>query len=131
MKLHRILSSVALLVALSASSLFAGDQKNMSADELFNGCELALKATSGSGLTDVESLQAMRAMAYVDGYIDAIAMVQKTSPQVSIIDFTRQPSNEVILNRIVEAIHANPKVRTEGTARIVIMYVLRSLAANP
>jgi hypothetical protein len=67
----------------------------MSADELFNGCELAIKAASGTGLTDVESLQAMRAMAYVDGYIDAIAMVQKTSPQVSIIDFTRQPSDGI------------------------------------
>ena len=127
MKLLRIFSSVVLLVALSASSLFAEDQKDMSADELLNGCELALKGAGGSILTDADSLRATRTIAYVDGYIGAIKMIQEIMPKSTFMDFTRQPSKKVIYNRIVEVIHAHPKARAEGTARMVIMYVFREL----
>ncbi|RXK55143.1 hypothetical protein ESB00_04390 [Oleiharenicola lentus] len=120
---------ILILLLLANTSVFA--QSNpMTAEELFVGCELAIKKASGEKIGEIDSIKAMRAIAYVDGYFDSIAMVQNLNPQISIVDFSEQPTNAVILSRIVEAIRSNPRVRAEGTARIVVMHVARSITTK-
>ena len=120
---------IIIVLILATAPLFA-ESKPMTAEDLLVGCELAIKSANGEKLNEVEYLKASQSLAYVDGYFDSIAMVQNLNPQVSIVDFSRQPPNNIIINLVVEAIRSNPKVRAEGTARIVVMYVARSLAVK-
>jgi hypothetical protein len=117
-----------LLLLLFANTPLCSQSNPMTAEELRVGCEFVIKRASGEKISESDSLKAMRAISYVDGYFDSIAMVQNLNPQISIVDLSKQPTMAVILFRIVEAIRSNPSVRAGGTARIVVMHVARSLA---
>jgi len=119
-----------LLLFISASTSIFAQLNPMTAEELLVGCELAIKRANGEKIDEVDSIKAVRAISYVDGYFDSIAMVQNLNPQISILDFAKQPTNAVVLSKIVEAIRSNPRVRAEGTARIVVMHVARSITTK-
>ncbi len=127
---HYLMPYILISLLLATAPAFA-ESKPMTAEELLEGCELAIRTASGERFSEIDSFKASRAVAYVDGYFDSLAMVQHLNPHVSIVDFSKQPPNAVILIRIVEAIRSNPKVRAEGTARIVVMHVAQSLTNKP
>lgn len=116
---------ILLFVISLASPHVWAEQKPLSAEALLKGCEYSLLLAEGKKLSAEEMALSARATHYVDGYIDAITMVQGINPNFQFAELERERKLATYIRQIADFIRKTPQVRNETTARVAVMLAIK------
>ena len=115
-----------LFVALILSCVARGEQTPLTAERLMKGCENVILLAEKKKLDAPEMALASQATHYIDGYIDAIAMIQGINPLHPLIHLPAGgPKLSTYIREVAAFIRANPELRKEGSARVAVMLALK------
>jgi hypothetical protein len=116
---------ILLFVIFLASPHVWAEQKPLTAEALLKGFEYTLLLAEGKKLSAEEMALSARAISYVDGYIDAIAVAQGINPNFQFADVKQERKLATYIREIAEFIRKTPQVRKEATARVAVMLALK------
>jgi len=115
-----------LLAACFFATFAHGKDAPMTAEQLLDGCDAVIALSEGKKLDPERMVSASAASSYLDGYVDAVAMMQAANPLFRPVDLPKDgPELLAYVREVARFIRSNPKIREDASARVAVLLALK------